>query len=155
MPVLAFAFLNGVVLYLEFGWFRAWAEPQISVAARAFDTVFTLVGLAVVAYVLMSLSAFLQQVLEGQHLWRGSWLTRRLRRGQSRRDRTMHYGYPEARDAAVRMTMAKPGWTTRLREAAEQGNAEHPGHNTDDGRMGPAPAALPRCGDVGTAPSRR
>ena len=36
VPVLAFAFLNGVLLYLEFGWFRAWVEPQISVAARAF-----------------------------------------------------------------------------------------------------------------------
>ena len=142
VPVLAFAFLNGVVLYLEFGWFRDWAQPQISVAARAFDVVVTLAGLAVVAYVVMSLSAFLQQVLEGQHLWRGSWLTRRMRRGQFRRYRTMRDGYPKARDAAIRIRMKKPDWTKRLREAAEQGYKEHPGHNVYSSKTGPAPDAL-------------
>lgn len=144
VPVLAFAFLNGVVLYLGFGWFRAWAEPQISVAARAFDLVAVLVGLAVVAYVLSSLSAFLQQVLEGQHLWHGSWLADRLRRAQLRSYQELRAQYREARDAVVRTTKAKSVWTKRLLEAAERGSQEHRGHNAYDGLAGPAPAALAR-----------
>ena len=142
VPVLAFAFLNGVVLYLGFGWFRDWSGPQISVAARTFDLVATLIGLAVVAYVLWGLSAFLQQVLEAQHLWRGSRLLDRLRRGQLRSYLKLREQYRTARDAAARSAMAKPRWTSRLMDAAVQGNQAHPGHNAYDGETGPAADAL-------------
>ena len=139
VPVLAFAFLNGVVLYLGFGWFRAWAEPQISVAARTFDVVATLVGLAVVAYVLSSLSAFLQQVLEGEHLWHRSRLPDRLRQAQLRSYLKLRGQYREARDAAVR---------TAMRQARVDGPAA--GGGRAGHRTAPRPQRLRRPGRTGT-----
>jgi hypothetical protein len=140
VPVLVFGFLNGVLLYLEFGWFRAWAEPQISVAARAFDGITTLVGLAVVAYVLWSLSGFLRQVLEGQHLRRGSRLAGFLRGAQLGRLRAARAEYQQARDAAAGIAGAKPRWVDQLVDAAIRGSEQHAGHNNYTGKAGTAAA---------------
>jgi hypothetical protein len=140
VPVLVFGFLNGVILYLEVGWFRAWAEPQLSVAARAVDVVATLVGLAVVAYVLWGLSGFLRQVLEGQHLRRESRLAGFLRGAQLRRLRAARHEYQHARDAAAGIAAAKPHWVDQLVDAAIKGNEAHAGRNSYDGQPGNAAA---------------
>src|SRR5262245_45637253 len=82
VPVLVFAFLNGVLLYVEFDWFQDWADPQISGATRAFDVAAVAVLLAVLAYVLWSLNAYLADVLAGRHLKADGKLANSLRSAQ-------------------------------------------------------------------------
>src|SRR5512145_2774097 len=89
VPVLVFAFLNGILLYVEFDWFHDWADPQISGASRAFDMGAVVVMLAVLAYVLWSLKAYLADVLAGRHLEADGRLANMLRSAQIRRSRTL------------------------------------------------------------------
>src|SRR5712691_3364814 len=68
IPVLIFAFLNGALLYWNASWFRGgWAESQLFDAKAGFVMGAILIGLAVTAYVLSSVSVFLREVLEGKH----------------------------------------------------------------------------------------
>jgi hypothetical protein len=71
-PVLAFAFLNGLIAYPLIGAWRGWANTnilQMTAAGAAFFTASIVVALALAAYVLASLGTFLRRVLEGQ--WPG------------------------------------------------------------------------------------
>jgi hypothetical protein len=72
LPVLAFAFLNGLIAYPLIGAWRGWANTNIlqtTAAGAAFFTASIVVALALAAYVLASLSTFLRRALEGQ--WPG------------------------------------------------------------------------------------
>lgn len=62
IPVLIFAFLNGALLYWNASWFRGWAESQLFDAKAGFVMGTMLIGLAVMAYVLSSVSVFLREV---------------------------------------------------------------------------------------------
>jgi hypothetical protein len=97
IPVLVFGFINGAILYAEFGWFRAWAAPQISATVRVFDVVVVLVGLAVAGYAMWSLSGYLREILEGRRLRPDSQLARRLRQQQATRLRELRTDYYQAR----------------------------------------------------------
>jgi hypothetical protein len=120
VPVLVFAFLNGVLLYVEFDWFHDWADPQISGAARAFDVAAIGVALAVVAYVLWSINAFLADVLAGRHV-PSQRLRETLIAAQRQRLTDLSTSYRNARDAALQLADKEPEWTTGLSAAAVQG----------------------------------
>ena len=142
VPVLVIGFLNGAILYAEFGWFRAWAAPQISATARAFDIIMVLVGLAVAAYVVWSLSGYLREILEGRRLGAHSWPARWLRHQQSARLRKLRDDYYEARNTAARIADAHDRWIAALTQASLDGARDHPDKNVYDGVAGPAAIAL-------------
>jgi hypothetical protein len=118
IPVLVFAFLNGIILYREFAWFSVWAGPQISGTARAFDAAALLIGLAVVAHVLWSLNGFLRQTLEGAHLRPDSAIGRYLRARQSERRGKLRQEYDQTRNTTARIIDLRPEWQKRLVQAA-------------------------------------
>jgi hypothetical protein len=148
VPVLVVGFLNGVLLYNQSEWFRAWARPQVWGAARVFDLVSMLVGLAVAAYVVWSLNGFLRQVLEGAFL-RDSDFTRWLRKLELERFRRMRTTYFDARDTVAGISSARTGWRQTLSAQAQRGlrtmvggvEADNP-RNAYDGEAGDAATAL-------------
>jgi hypothetical protein len=142
IPVLVFGFINGAILYAEFGWFRAWAAPQISATVRVFDVVVVLVGLAVAGYAMWSLSGYLREILEGRRLRPDSQLARRLRQQQATRLRELRTDYYQARDNAAQVADAHEGWMTALIQASVDGARDHPETNGYDGVSGPAAKAL-------------
>jgi hypothetical protein len=140
MPVLVFAFVNGVILYVEFEWFRGWADPQITGTARAFDAAALLISVVVIAHVLWSINGFLRQVLEGQYLRESSFLGRQLRKTQLERFRRLRKEYSDARKSAADLTMKRRAWTKALAEVALIGAKTD--KNDYDGTTGPAAEAL-------------
>ncbi|MEO8076573.1 MAG: hypothetical protein ABI818_09615 [Acidobacteriota bacterium] len=155
-PVLVFGFLNGVLLYVEFDWFHRWADPQISGTARAFDVAAVAVAVAVVAYVLWSLNAFLIDVLQGRHLRPAGWLSRTLTAVQLQRFRELRQGYFQARKTAGEIARSEARWTEGLSQAAAAGLKESDGvtdrtTNTYDGISGNAAAAIARLRALRTA----
>jgi hypothetical protein len=121
VPVIVFAFINGVLLYLEFDWFHRWADPQTSGAARAFDVGAVAVGLAVIAFVVWTLNAFLIEVLEGRHLRTDGWLGRELSAAQLGRFRNLRGEYFIARNTATLIERMEPTWREGLTSAAVRG----------------------------------
>jgi hypothetical protein len=150
VPVLAFAFINGVLLYVEFDWFHAWASSQITGTARAFDVAAVGIGLAVVAYVLWGVSAFLIRVLEGRHLSPDSWLGKTLSAIQLQRFRDLRGKYFEARNSTLEIARLTAPWTNTLIDASTQGLNKKDAQGQDipnptndyDGVTGPAATAL-------------
>ena len=142
VPVLVFGFANGLLLYWEFSWFTKRAAPQISGTVRAFDAAVVFVGLAVVAYLLWSLTPFLRQVLEGMFVRTTSRFGRRLRSRQSRRRTTLRTRYFEARNTASEIARLRPVWRRDLMEAAVRGRKASPGKSTYTGTSGPAVRTL-------------
>jgi hypothetical protein len=140
VPILVFGFINGAILYKEFNWFRRWAEPQLTGTARAFDAATVLVGLAVVAYVLWSLTAFLRLTLEGAFLGKDSALGHYLRSRQLRLRTGLRTQYYQARDQTAEIVATMPQWKKKLSAAAGDGKKETT--NTYDPRNGPAANAL-------------
>lgn len=144
IPVLVFAFVNGVILYLEFEWFRGWADPQITSTAHAFDVAALLIGVVVIAHVLWSINGFLRQVLEGQHLCESSFLgqqlSQQLRKTQLEIFRTLRREYSDARQFAEDLKEKRGKWTSALAQAALIGAKTD--KNDYDGTSGPAAQAL-------------
>ena len=125
-PVLAFAFLNGVVAYpLIWAW-RGWADANIlkaTAAGAAFFTTSLVVALALSAYVLASLGTFLRRVLEGQ------W-PRRLRAifvpSQYARREALVESLTQA-GLEVADIGYSPDWIARVGAAWTEGRQNHPG----------------------------
>jgi hypothetical protein len=131
VPVLVFAFLNGVLLYVEFDWFHDWADPQISGTVRVFDVAALGIALAVLAYVLWSINTFLADVLAGRHLRQGRWLERTLTAEQMRRLRDLRTRYFDARNAALQLAEKESDWTKELLDAAVEGLTIHDTSGTE------------------------
>ena len=126
LPVLAFAFLNGLIAYPLIGAWRGWANTNIlqtTAAGAAFFTASIVVALALAAYVLASLSTFLRRALEGQ--WPGPL-----------RDVFVPAQY--ARREALVTLLTKAGqetadiadssdWTNSVGNAWTEGSRDHPG----------------------------
>jgi hypothetical protein len=146
IPVLVFAFLNGVILYLEFAPFRAWAGGQISGGARVFDAAAVLIGIAIVAHVLWSVNAFLRQMLEGQYIREDSALGTRLRGAQRQRFTALRSEFSEAARSASQVRARTPKWTEELVAAATTGQGA--GKNDYDPAASPAGAALNELRDL-------
>jgi hypothetical protein len=121
VPVLVFAFFNGVLLYIEFDWFHDWADPQISGTSRAFDVAAVGVGLAVAAYVLWSLNSFLIQVLEGRRLKTGSRLRSWLTAAQQERWESLNERLDTARETRSNIARDEPRWRAALSAAGVEG----------------------------------
>jgi hypothetical protein len=132
VPVLVFTFLNGTVLYVQFEWFRRWAEPQISVAARAFDVAVVGVALAVIAYVVWGLNAAARLALEGRLLSLDYWPGRSMRARELQRLQRYRSDWYEARDAARTIARQREMWSDQLGDAAAEGAKQKPGTNTYD-----------------------
>src|SRR5215472_16213491 len=149
VPVLVFGFLNGMLAYIEFDAFRAWARPQVWGTARVFDAVSLLIGLAVAAYVLWSLNGLLRQTLEGGVFHHDRWFIRKLRETQLERSDALWTRYANARDASTAIADSKVAWRQTLSDQAKRGlTITHAGSQTDnprndyDGTTGEAADAL-------------
>ena len=140
-PLLAFVFLNGVLLRLVFPPFQGWADAQVSAGGATFNALVALLSLGILAYVLWALNAFLRELLEGhsQTWWGETRLAEFLKARQIDKHSRWRTEYEEARNA--RAALQVDAWTTRLADAATKGQAAHPGQNTFDG-TGPAANAL-------------
>lgn len=141
IPVLVFASVNATILYIEFDWFRSWADPQIA-TARAFDAAAVLIGLTIAANVVWSLSGFLRSALEGKHLPAGSLLEQSLRAAQLSRFRSLRERHGLFRYEQARICRSRAEWVKTLSAAAEEGKKNHKGQNTYSGDRGPAAKAL-------------
>lgn len=124
LPMLAFAFANGLMAYLLFPQFRAWAEANIlgSAGRGSFVTTSVLVTIALAAYVLSALSTFLRRQLEGAW-WSG--VARLFIPAQNRRrERIVNDLNAAAMDMAD-LDYA-PTWEKDLREAQSLGRRKAP-----------------------------
>jgi hypothetical protein len=121
VPVLAFALVNGLILYLEFEWFQDWVEPQISSAWRILDSVALAIALAIFAYMLSGLAGFLKQTLEGQFLRKDSAVARFLRRRQHWRLRELSDARNRVRDSARELRRKREDWVAQLRTQGDKG----------------------------------
>jgi hypothetical protein len=139
VPVLAFAFLNGLLAYANSGSFRARVNGQTT-TTRAFDAIVFIIGAAVVAYVVWSLAGFFRQVLEGQRLRRTSFVSRKLTGAQLERRTRLREDYAEARGCAAEIGQKIKQWRDSLIAAADEGAKKSPGKNT----YGPDATALRR-----------
>jgi hypothetical protein len=138
VPVLVFAFLNGLVLYLESPAFERWAARLASLDAT-FEGFVILIALAVVAYVLWGLTTFLGDVLEGRRL-PSRWPFSAAAEFQQRRLETLHGQYLRARNERAAILDRRPAWRQQLSDAGVVGLAA--GANAYDAEGGAAAAAL-------------
>jgi hypothetical protein len=140
VPMLVFAFLNGVLLYFHARWFQSWARSEID-KPSVFDLTAVTVALAVAAYMLSSISLYLREVLEGKRLlplWPA--LDRKMRAQQQRRLDSIWKRYKHARDNKLRINQVqKLLWQKQLQNAAAQGIRNHSGttaYNREAGAAG-------------------
>ena len=125
-PVLAFAFLNGLIAYPLIGAWRAWANTNIlqtTAAGAAFFTASIVVALALAAYVLASLGAFLRRVLEGQ--WPG-WLRNLFVPAQYARREAVIKSLTDAGQEMAEIAYS-PDWIDQIGNAWTEGSSEPPG----------------------------
>ena len=126
LPVLAFAFLNGLIAYPLIGAWRGWANTNIlqaTAAGAAFFTTSIVVAMAVAAYVLASLSTFLRRALEGQ--WPDALRSLFIPAQNARREalaRLLTETGQEMADIAY-----APDWIDSIGDAWTEGSRNHPG----------------------------
>lgn len=138
IPVMTFAALNGAVWQQVYGGSGRWTNA-VTLSGQAAELAVVLIALAIIAYVLWSLSGFLRSVLEGQALWSGTPLakwSRAVQHQQLTAWRTEYY-------ATLRTggQIAAADWAGQLEKAAVAGHENHKGVNKYVGD-GPAAAAL-------------
>lgn len=126
-PILAFAFLNGVMAYFLSDSFRHWVESDLftktTVGRGAFLSTSLVVGIVLAAYVLSALSTFLRQKLEGR--W-GAALARLFIPAQNRRRQRMVKDLQDAANDEADLASA-PEWEHQLRVAREEGRKNRQG----------------------------
>jgi hypothetical protein len=141
MPVLIFAFLNGVLLYFNSDRFRGFVKPDLSGLQAGFAIATILIVLAVVAYGLSSISFFLREVLEGKHVI--NLLPSKLFQSVQRdRREEVSQSYESARGVAARIAKLRPEWRDKLKKTADEGANKHKGKMTYDGKAGKAAEEL-------------
>jgi hypothetical protein len=126
LPVLAFAFLNGLIAYVAFGEWQAWADKNLlgaTVTGGAFLIASFGVAVLIAAYVLSSLSTFLRRCLEGK--W-GPGVSRLFMPAQNRRRERL---IQQMNEAAMEMADLENVslWQSEIRKAQEEGRRSHPG----------------------------
>jgi hypothetical protein len=123
-PMLAFAFLNGLIAYFLIGDWHRWADNNILKATAgnaAFFTTSIVVAILLAAYVLAALSTFLRRMLEGQ--WNGflrNWFVPAQNR---RREAIARQRSAEGREMAD-LAYASD-WNKMIAEAWDEGKANH------------------------------
>ena len=125
-PVLAFAFLNGLIAYPLIGAWRGWADANIlkaTAAGAAFFTASIVVALALTAYVLASLGTFLRRVLEGQ--WPGRLRNLFIPAQNARRESVVEALTKAGLEVAD--IGYSPDWIARVGAAWTDGHQKHPG----------------------------
>lgn len=127
VPVLAFAFVNGALMYGQYGWFQRWVRPQVTTSIRAFDLAIVLIFLAVAAYVLSAINGFLRQLLEARYVAGSSRFGVWLRAGQVKRYHACRQRYLTARTSVT--ALGSVAWAARLAAAAKMGAEKFPGRN--------------------------
>jgi hypothetical protein len=130
IPVLVFSFVNGALLWFHSLTFHRWASAQIG-QPSAFMLACVAVGLAVAAYMLVSVNTFLREVLEGKHLLFDGLRSYLLARQQRELDDAVTR-YTTARDDRLDISGSIPGWREALSLAAFAGINDHPGVNNYD-----------------------
>jgi len=125
IPVLVFAFVNGALLWFHSLSFHRWASDQLG-RPSAFVLACAAVGLAVAAYMLVSVNTFLREVLEGKHLLFES-LRSYLLAGQQRELNDIWNKYITARNNQIDVSESIPKWRDALSLAAYAGIHGHPG----------------------------
>ena len=128
VPVLAFAFFNGLLVYASSRSFRARVTGQTA-TTRVLDATVLLIGVAVVAYVLWSLAGFFRQVLEGQRLRRTSFIARKLTGVQLERRDLLRKERAGARQNVAEIARQRQRWRESLSAAASEGVKNFPEKN--------------------------
>ena len=124
-PVLAFAFLNGLIAYPLFDAWRSWANVNIlqaSAGGAAFFSASIVVGIVLAAYVLAALSSFLRRFLEGQW-W--NWLRQLSSAAQYRRREVLLRDLTTEGMEAADLAYAEK-WFEKIGDAAKEGKRDHP-----------------------------
>lgn len=135
-PILAFAFLNGLIAYPLIGAWRGWANTNIlqpTAAGAAFFTASVVVAMALAAYVLASLSTFLRRALEGQ--WPGS-LRKLFVPAQNARREALVTRLTKAGQEMADVAYS-PDWLDKIGDSWTEGRQNHP--NMTWGRPSPDP----------------
>ena len=96
-----------------------------------------LIGLAVAAYVLSSVSVFLREVLEGKH-FRPLLLKGLFEKPQRQKRDRLIVQCERAREEAATISDTRPKWQQTLRNASGEGVNNHAGVMTYDGKAGAA-----------------
>jgi hypothetical protein len=119
-PVLAFAFLNGLIAYFLFSEWRYWVDQNVlnpSLGSGAFFTASAGLAIILVAYVVSSLNTTLRRTLEGRNWGQAAKL---FIPTQSRVREDMLLAFNQA--AADRADLAEaPQWIRKMAEARQRG----------------------------------
>ena len=130
VPVLVFAFLNALLLAWQVSAFRVWAPAQFE-GLKGFYALPVLIGFAVVAYFISSVSVYLRQVLEGRRLLPDVLLKEWVQQQHALRE-SMSSRLKNARDRSYELQRQKPHWRARLVNAGDQGLAAPRGADSYD-----------------------
>ena len=125
-PMLIFAFLNGVMLYLFSGGFSRSFDRYLTLdaARQTFYGVVVLIGVAFVAYVFSTLNLFLRETLEGKHFLKLLRLQTPMVREQQRRLDELERDLDKSRRQFFLLRRDSDGWLKSLGEALKTGNEQ-------------------------------
>jgi hypothetical protein len=121
LPTLMATFMNGLLLYLHQPWFRGWFNSELK-GSNAFTVTTAAVALTIVAYMLSSVSVYLQEVLEGKHAL-PMWVREQMSVGQQKRLDDLWAERVQARDNHLDIKEDQEKWKKLLSDAASSGVA--------------------------------
>jgi hypothetical protein len=123
-PVLVFAFLNGIMLYLfSEGFSRNFDKYFALDAGKQTLYGFTiLIGVAFIAYIFSTLNLFLREMLEGQHLF--GWLKKRMVSEQQGKLDTLDDRLKKSGQQVSLLKRDSEDWIKRLGDAYATGNEQ-------------------------------
>jgi hypothetical protein len=114
-PVIIFAFVNLLLVFIHVSSFRGLVAAQLMVPS-AFSVAVAFVATIVLAYILSSMADYLRELLEGKHLL-PSFLKEAMRRDQQRRYDDLREASYEASTRANTLRQRVPDWQRRLNQA--------------------------------------
>src|SRR2546423_9542025 len=123
-PVLIFAFLNGVMLYLVSAGFSRGFDKYLALdAGRQTLYGFTiLIGVAFLAYIFSTLNLFLREMLEGRHLF--AWLKKRMVEDAQGKLDALEDNLKKSEKQVFLLKRDSDGWIERLENAYALGNEQ-------------------------------
>lgn len=123
MPVLLFCLLNGALLYVHDGSFRAFADRHLLAGSGSEDPlrngVLLFFAVLVASYLFSLLNTRLRELLEGAH-WPG-WLARSFTRAQRSALQEIVNRYDRAQWESSEIRAWREPWTRKLAEARRHG----------------------------------
>jgi hypothetical protein len=123
-PVLVFAFLNGVMLYLFSEGFSRGLNKYLALDAGK-QTLYgftILIGVAFISYIFSTLNLFLREILEGRHLF--GWLKMQMISEQRGKLDVLEERLRKAERRSHLLKRNSGGWINRLDEAYVEGNKQ-------------------------------